>query len=891
MCGVLTDLLGPFHAAAAGVLAVALWLGVPTRLAAATASEQRAFTNALKPFRGEVWSVADKDLGAFVEKYPKSEFLPEAILLQGQARVQARRPAEAIPLLSAAQAQAGPLADEYCFWLGQAQLAASNHTAAAGEFARLASQFPTSPRVGEAAGGEAMSRSRLGEWAAVVALLGPEDGAFRNWARTNASHPGAIDGFLLLAEARAREHQPAAVLSTLASLTNAALPPRAAWRRDFLQARALQDTGNLPGALASASNVLASAASAGMTELVVFGRDLTADLLAESARAAEAIPLLEANMATNLPAATRRSAMAKLVRLLMETGQVEIAGTRLDEFLKANPQDAGWPSFLLTMGELRLRRYLTINASTNRPDTNRLVGAAQLFEAALTNAPPDWPDRGRAVLLRGWSLWLDGRLPEARAAFGAAAEALPVGMPQAVACFKLADTALALGDAATALTNYQRVLTGYDSLPLVQRRLREPALYQLLRAAMLLNDHDTARQALNQILSLPNGQSDAVGGGLLLLGENELDAGSPQQARMCFGDFARKFPVSPLRADAELGLARALELEGRWDQALAVYAAWITNWPSSPSLPRAEYSLALATARAGAETNALLLFTNFVARFETNELAPFAQNWIADFYFGRGDFKSAEEAYQLLYQKWPNTDLAGEARMMAGRAAAARLQMGAAQGYFAAAVNASNSPPDLIARALFALADAAARSENTDTNKPLANYAEAITAFRKLAQLFPTNALAILAEGRVGDCYLQMAGSSTNNYYALANEAYSNVLNSARADVAARSQAEVGLGLVLDKQARALPAAEAETNRVAALERFLNVAYQRNLRQGEQADAFWVKFAALEAAKLLEDTQQWPAAARLYEQLGRLIPSLKPGLDAKLKQARAQSAQ
>ena len=150
------------------------------------------------------------------------------------------------------------------------------------------------------------------------------------------------------------------------------------------------------------------------------------------------------------------------------------------------------------------------------------------------------------------------------------------------------------------------------------------------------------------------------------------------------------------------------------------------RFPSHPALARAEFYRALANYRTGLETNALSLFTNFVARFSTNDLAPLAQYWVADCYRRLEDFKSAEENYQLLFQKWPPSDLTYKARLMAGRAAVARQGYADAIQYFTNLTFDLNCPPGLKAQALFEYGDATARLESADTNKPLANFEEAI---------------------------------------------------------------------------------------------------------------------------------------------------------------------
>ena len=123
--------------AAAALVCAGGWL-LPGDARAASDSEGQAFTNALKSFQGQVWELADKDFGLFFGNFPESPLRPQAVLLQAQARIQARRPAAAVELLLTNLPQAGPLADEYYFWLGEAHLTGSNYLAAAGEFGRTA---------------------------------------------------------------------------------------------------------------------------------------------------------------------------------------------------------------------------------------------------------------------------------------------------------------------------------------------------------------------------------------------------------------------------------------------------------------------------------------------------------------------------------------------------------------------------------------------------------------------------------------------------------------------------------------------------------------------------------------------------------------------------------
>jgi hypothetical protein len=276
-------------------------------------------------------------------------------------------------------------------------------------------------------------------------------------------------------------------------------------------------------------------------------------------------------------------------------------------------------------------------------------------------------------------------------------------------------------------------------------------------------------------------------------------------------------------------------------------------------------------------------------------LAPLAQYWVADHYRRVEDFKNAEENYQLLFQKWPGSDLIYPARLMEGRAAVARQAYSDAIHYFTNLTFDLNCPPDLKAQALFEYGDATygdamMRLSAAETNKPFPSLEEAIRIFNKIQQLFTTNELALLAGGRIGDCYLQLAALDPK-YYDAAAQAYQQVMDGVNAGISARSQAEVGLAIVLDKQAGQRSDPDQTQQRKRALDHHLNVVYERNLRGDEQPVPFWVKKAGLEAAKLAEDLQQWEQLGKdggLYDHLGKILPPLAPSFETKKLKARSR---
>jgi TolA-binding protein len=451
---------------------------------------------------------------------------------------------------------------------------------------------------------------------------------------------------------------------------------------------------------------------------------------------------------------------------------------------------------------------------------------------------------------------VEGRYAESGAAFKAAAEGLPPSENQAVARFKLADAQFAQKDFGGALTNYGAVLALASNWPPVSAALKTPALYQSLRASLELTNLLAAEVAMSGILTADPHSAEADAG-VLLVAQAWAEAREPAKAQQLFREFGKAFPDSALRAEVDLLVAHLAEQQSDWTNAVVAYDEWLTRFPTnSPLRAQAEFARALVEARAGNETNALARLTNFVAQFPTNALAARAQYWVADHYFNQLQFQPAETSYKLLFQTWPQSDLALEALMMAGRAAMAWSAYGNACEYF---TNLTSHP---------------------NTNK-LANLEEARRVFSRIAQLYPTNQQTALAWGEIGNCSLQLAAED-GSYYLVASNAYQQAIASPFASVAARSQAKVGLGITLEKMAELKPAGEKAALLILARDNYLDVALENEVA----TDLFWQKEAGKKALKVMEALEDWCAVEKLCVQLQDWLPWARVSLEATRERAR-----
>jgi hypothetical protein len=192
-------------------------------------------------------------------------------------------------------------------------------------------------------------------------------------------------------------------------------------------------------------------------------------------------------------------------------------------------------------------------------------------------------------------------------------------------------------------------------------------------------------------------------------------------------------------------------------------------------------------------------------------------------------------------------------------------------------------PPQLKTDALFAYGGALMFLDSRDTNRS-ANLELAIQVFGTIQSSNPTNEHSALASGEIGKCYFQLAAQNPR-YYASASNAYQQVIDSPYANVATRSQAQVGLALALEAQANQLGAEQQNALLKLALGNYLDVVYGKNLRDAETPDSHWVKKSGWEAARLVEAMREWTQAVKLYRRLGELLPPLKESLEGKIQKA------
>lgn len=856
---------------------------------AADSREERAFAVAVAAFHDGIYDRAEGAFAQFVERYPQSVHVSEAILLEAQSQFKQGKFTEAIALLSAPAGNLGTFAESYAYWLGEAQFARGDFSAASETFIALPKKFPQSLFCLTATVEGAAAFERLGDWPRLITLLTETNGVFARSAELDGTNQLVTRGRLLLAQAQLAQEKYTEAIATLKMLNPQTLTPDLDWQRANLLCRVQVGAGDLDAALVTATNLLQLARTQNASRLA----DSVAwhgTVLERMGRWAEAGAAWSENLTNTVPEEWQRQAVLKMAETAMAQKKFTEALSSLEDFLKRFPDSPVAPLALLTLGEFNLRQL-----ALSPTETNQLTIALGRFDQLLATTGNTSPAElmGKAYLDRGWCYWLAGKAAEnagdlkaaakaisnSLADFTAAAAKLPLSEDLAVAKFKMGDAQFALKDFPSARKSYAAVLTEFAAWPQVMQSLGDRALYQLIRANVELQDATGAEQAMHQLLEqFP--KSELADNGLLLLGEGLSDLGSPTNAVAVLRDFEQRFPDSPLRPQVALALAQTFERAADWPSAVASYERWLTDFPTNALRPQVEYSLGYADFQAGNETNALARFAGFVAQFPTNELAPQAQWWVADYYFrlGGNSYSEAEKNYELIFQTpaWKNSPLYYQAKLMAGRAAVGRLGFQDAANYLIGMATDTNCPPPLATQALFAYGDVLMQMLSTDTNRPFANFELATNVFTQLYLANPTNDLGALACSELGDCNLQLGA------FDAATNAYAQVINSSYAGSGLRCYAQIGVGRVLEKKAEGTPPEVRKALLDQARKNYLDAfetGYGNGLRDNESADARWVKKAGLLALPLLSADGKYPD--KFFERMETLLPPLKEMLEKK----------
>lgn len=871
---------------------------------------ERAFATAGKSFEDKYFERAETEFGEFVAKYPQSPRVPEVILLRGQSRFQLKNYEAVVDLLTSRVDIAGELADQYRYWIAEAQFHRQNFFAASEAYAGLLGAHPISPLRLRASYGEAFSQFKLSNLQRTVDLLKDPAGAFQRAAQRSTNETDVVRGRLLLGDALFAQKNYGAVEEALSNWVNLNLSSEVDWQREYLLANSQLADGRSEAALTRVANLVSLATAA--TNPVLHATSLMFQAaIQESKRPEAAIQTYEQiTQIKDVAAGQSRQAILKIVALTAAQNRLTNALDRLKEFVAQNSQDPASDLIRLTLGDLHLKRYYALTDKVPRAgvQTNFVVITNTLYEAKtnfdfVINVLTNSSLVGKAYLNRGWCCWEEAKftegadkIVEGQRAFQAAAGRLPVSEDQAVARFKWADCQLQQRDYTNAIKNYRLLIESYSDVAQVKTNLFDQALDHILRASIEVGDLHGANDAMEKNLEwFPT--SSLSQQGVLSYSHALFGRGEAFKARSALSRFQSRFPNSPLLPEIELAIAGSYVQEANWPSAISEFDQWVLRYTNHTARPQAEFDRAWAYFQSGKETNAFSIFTNYVTGFSSSPLAPLAQYWVADYHYRRQAYDIAELNYQhkILLQNTNlmSRDLGYQAQLMASKAALLRQRYAETRGYLTNLINSlrsdTNSSPSLLSEVFFIWGDVCLEEPAASSTNNLAKFGEAINIFGRVFQFSATNRLEALARGKIANCHLQLAvqdpkryDQATNEYYKIITPPLADV-----ADITTRSQAAVGLGEVLERQAEQKTITRQQQQQLleTALNHYLDVFFEKNViaTRGERPDPFWLKKAGLEAGRLAERLLRADEAKKTYERLMKQMPSLRPVLEKRIE--------
>ena len=839
-------------------LVLGLWM-LP--LLAATPEEEIAFKAAVRAFEDHFYDRAEAQFIEFSSLYASSDLASQAKAFALRARAHGQEEKQ-------------------------------RHAEAAATFRRLRLEFPNSPNHLEFVVGEAWNRYRIKELDEVLALLDTPEGPFRLAATIRPNDPIAlplvVSGQLLLAQSHLDRNDYASAKTALDQVTDWDLRSEFSWRRRMILTKIQLANNDLEMARQNANALMDLANALEVREWIGESAAILGEVLIANQQPEAAILAYTKNLAPDTPALRRRDAWIKIIELNLEQRDARTVITQLEQFIAERPDDPALDIALLTVGELNLQLYYEENAKPERLDeenTNRpmdYLNESRLTLERLIQVFPESHLVPKAQYHRGWCYWELNESQESVAAFQSAAARLPNSEDAAIAQFKLADGYYVLGRHQDALNHYKQIIQTYSDDIRIRESFLDQVLYQTVRASIAANDLESAREAVKKLIAYyPDNLLASTS--QLLIGQHMIHIDKVSEARGVFYEMIEHFTQFPLKAEVDYVIAYSFELEGNWATAAAHYRSWIEQYPDHASLPRAAYATAWCTGQQGKEDDALELYRAYLKNHEGHELNPVARLWIGNYHFNRQNFEVAERQYNAILKQPHSPEVAHRRRaaLMAGRSSFRRGQYQRSIRYLTdlsdEIIEDETVAASFKAQVELNLGDALFERGKQSTPVNREEIRNAQFRFSRACIQHADSRLASIAFGRYGDA------SYFLEEYPLAIQNYQQVITLPASDISLRSQAEVALGMVYERQAEIAATQSPESGKKVqsetlinqALTHYLNIVYLTNMREGETPNPFWLEEAGIRAGVLFEARNDINAALRLYRRLADLLPPKK----------------
>jgi len=467
--------------------------------------------------------------------------------------------------------------------------------------------------------------------------------------------------------------------------------------------------------------------------------------------------------------------------------------------------------------------------------------AAEEFQHYL-EAFSEQPGRADALEGKGWCLWQLERYAEAAIAFEKAFDLQEDAGRKARCLLKSADAYFANGQYTAAQERYRQFVRRFPRSDLIAQ-----ARFQLAEALARADQPDAAQSELEALAEEYAGTPEAEKAliRIALLSESR---GEWEKAIEDYERVMRLHPDGEFFVKALHGRGLIRYRLGRFEEALADFKRVTEEFSDSGFGEQAAYMRGWCLYLMGQNEEAVEICTAFVGQYPDSVWSAHVLFWLGEYHFNQGDYAAAEKWFLDVGESNPEHELADEALYWAGRAAASQKEyLRAIDHYNALSTRYANS--GLLAQTRFAQGDALSE---------LGRFSNAILAFEEVVRKFPDSYLVDRAWGRMGDCQFTL-GSDDPARYDKALACYRTILESGRASVELRMQAEYKMGRCYEKM----------NELEKAFERYMNVVYRYFVEweKGVPVGGVWFTRAAFSAGAMKEAAEDWRQAVNIYRRV------------------------
>lgn len=539
----------------------------------------------------------------------------------------------------------------------------------------------------------------------------------------------------------------------------------------------------------------------------------------------------------------------------LELGRVYLKGNAVDKgvsllkaYISEYPADA-------SSSEAQLE---VANALLDEKKYDLAVNEFQYYIETFTNSM----GLANAYYGRGWALTNIGRHSEAVTEFMKSYDLFNDEENKVRSLFKAGDAHFLNGQYQLASDVYAKLVSEYPETTLVPE-----ASFQFAESRARAEMYDDAEKSFRDLVAdYPS--SKLAEEALVRLAEIKESQGLLRDAVALYSNLMILHPASKYFPDALFGRGKIYFQQWRFNKALEDFERIVVNYPESEVLEEAYYKRGMCHYWLGQDDTTLTVYNEFIKRYPDSNLAPSVFFWIGRYFFNHGQFKEAEKSFSDFASKYKDHDLADDALLWKGYSLIRRREYVAAIETFAAIAKDYPESPKM-AEARFAQGEALCE---------IANYDAAILIFGEIITKYPESSLVISAWIRKGDCQFILGGDDQVRYEE-GMSSYRVVINNSNAQEDQIIEAEYKSARCLEKLGRITEAFEYYYQKI-----LLRLIGEREKGVWHnESSKLWMTKAALAAAGIAEDKEDYKAAVSILEIMlqigGAGVPDAKSRID------------